>query len=129
MFTINQIKEAHSKVKSGADFPKYVQDLVQLGIIKYNAYVNDGHAKYFGRENFSIQSEAKYAMKEIAKTGDIEKFKHALKIHQQGQTDYLTFCEQSAQFGVEKWVVDMNEMTCIYYDYLGNKLLTEQIPQ
>lgn len=27
MFTITQIENAHSKVKSGADFPKYIQDL------------------------------------------------------------------------------------------------------
>jgi hypothetical protein len=28
MFTITQIKEAHSKVKSGADFPAYIQGLI-----------------------------------------------------------------------------------------------------
>jgi hypothetical protein len=27
MFTIDQVKEAHSKVKSGADFPKYIKAL------------------------------------------------------------------------------------------------------
>jgi hypothetical protein len=27
MFTLQEIKDAHSKVKSGADFPKYVHDL------------------------------------------------------------------------------------------------------
>ena len=30
MFTIKQIKDAHSKVKSGADFPKYMQDIIVL---------------------------------------------------------------------------------------------------
>jgi hypothetical protein len=30
MFTIEQIDQAHSKVKSGADFPKYIQDLKNL---------------------------------------------------------------------------------------------------
>ena len=43
MFTIDQIKEAHSKVKSGADFPQYVQDLIKLGVIHYTTYVRDGH--------------------------------------------------------------------------------------
>ena len=32
MFTIQQIKDAHSKVKSGADFPKYMQDIIALGV-------------------------------------------------------------------------------------------------
>ncbi len=27
MFTVEQIKTAHSKVKSGADFPAYIQDI------------------------------------------------------------------------------------------------------
>jgi len=28
---------------------------------------------------------------------------------------------------VEKWTVDMQEMTCTYYDKAGNKLVTETI--
>ncbi len=32
MFTIEQIKEAHAKVKSGADFPNYIHDLIILGV-------------------------------------------------------------------------------------------------
>ena len=32
MFTIEQIKNAHAKVKSGADFPTYVQNLIKLGV-------------------------------------------------------------------------------------------------
>ncbi len=43
MFTLEQIKSAHSKVKSGADFPNYIQDLINLGIKSYHTYVSDGH--------------------------------------------------------------------------------------
>lgn len=32
MFTVEQIKTAHSKVKSGADFPAYIQDIKKLGV-------------------------------------------------------------------------------------------------
>lgn len=35
MFTLDQIREAHVKVKSGADFPHYIQDLIVLGVQKY----------------------------------------------------------------------------------------------
>lgn len=31
MFTIEQIKTAHSQVKSGADFPAYIQEIKKLG--------------------------------------------------------------------------------------------------
>jgi hypothetical protein len=39
MFAIEQIKAAHSKVKSGADFLNYVQDLIKLGITSYETLV------------------------------------------------------------------------------------------
>ena len=52
MFTLQAIKDAHSKVKSGADFPTYIQELKVLGITKYDTYVRDGHAVYFGNEDF-----------------------------------------------------------------------------
>lgn len=129
MFTLQQIQAAHAKVKSGADFPKYVQELITLGIVKYDCYVNDGHTKYDGRDNFQISTEAKYATLQIVPTSSIEKLKHSLKIHQQGQTDYLTFCQHSAEAGVEKWTVDIYKMTCTYYDKAGNEMVVEQIPQ
>jgi len=128
MFTINQIKETHSKVKSGADFPQYIQNLIDLGLIGYDHYVCDGHSKYYGKDNFQIQSEVKYALLEIAPTGNIEALKDALKIHQAGGTDYLTFCSQSAEAGVEKWTLDMKKMTCVYYDKNGFEMLTEVVP-
>ena len=127
MFTIDQIKQAHSKVKSGADFPNYVQDLIALGVVHYDTFVTDGHSEYFG-EDTKIRSEAKYAALKIAKTSNIEKFLHYLKMHQQSQTDYLTFCSHSAETGVEKWQVDTKQMTCTYYDVAGKQMLEEQIP-
>lgn len=49
MFAIEQIKTAHSKVKSGADFLNYVQDLIKLGITSYETLVADGKTTYFGQ--------------------------------------------------------------------------------
>lgn len=129
MFTVDQIKAAHSKVKSGADFPNYVQDLIKLGVIYYDTYVSDGHTDYFGKDNYSTSSTARYESLTIAEQSNIEQFKADLKAHQQGNSDYLTFCNECAKWGVEKWVVCMEEMTCTYYDKSGNKMLVEEIPQ
>lgn len=128
MFTIEQIKEAHSKVKSGADFPKYIQELNNLGVQSYENFVTDGHAEYLGENDYKAISAPKYKEISIAETSDSEQFKHYLKIHQQGETDYLTFCRHSAETGVEKWKVDMLEMTCTYFDRKGNQMLVEEIP-
>ena len=128
MFTIEQVKKAHSRVKSGADFPQYIQELIILGVKSYNCFVADGHSEYFGENNFQISSAAKYNEIPVAENADVEQFKHYLKIHQNGETDYLTFCNHCAETGVEKWKVDTMEMICIYYDKKENRMLVETIP-
>jgi len=35
MFTVEQIDKAHEKVKSGADFPNYIQEIKQMGVTAY----------------------------------------------------------------------------------------------
>ncbi|PXV67358.1 uncharacterized protein YbcV (DUF1398 family) [Dysgonomonas alginatilytica] len=128
MFTLHEIEEIHSRVKSGADFPRYIQELTEVGIISYSIYVNDGHADYHGKDNFHIASDAKHATLLIAENGDIERLKHALAIHQQGQTNYMTFCKHSAAAGVQRWTVDIAQMLCTYYDKNGKIMLLEHIP-
>ncbi len=43
MFILDQIEAAHSKVKSGADFPEYIKELKQFGVTSYETFVSDGH--------------------------------------------------------------------------------------
>ncbi len=128
MFHLEEIKEAHSKVKTGSDFPKYIQDLIKLGVTKYETFVEDGHTIFIGNNNYQIQSPPKYPTLKVVNISNAEMFKYYLKLHQQGQTDYPTFCNHSAETGVEKWTVDMNLMTCTYYDKLSNRMLEEKIP-
>ncbi|RFS14514.1 DUF1398 domain-containing protein [Emticicia sp. C21] len=127
MFTLNQIKEAHAKVKSGADFPNYIQELSQLGILKYTTYVNDGHSQFIGKDKYTLTSESKYPVKTIAEESKMSEFQNYLKQHQQGQSDYPTFCTQAAETGVEKWVSDLINMTCTYYNKKANAMLVETI--
>lgn len=128
MFTIEQIKEAHAKVKSGADFPNYIQDLIILGVKGYDTFVNDGHVEYYGVNNYSIASDEKYAALAIAPFPNKERFLELLVMHQDGQTDYLTFCNNAAQCGITRWRVDIIEMTCTYFDASNTAILIEKIP-
>ena len=127
-FELNDIKAAHAKVASGADFPRYIQDLVQMGVKKYDCFVNNGRTVYFGEDDFQVKSASRYARINIANISDKERFKHYLKNHQRGQTDYPTFCNQCAQTGVQKWTVDMESMTCTYFDKQAHIMLEEEIP-
>lgn len=70
MFTLDQIKLKHSKVKSGADFPHYIADLKQLGVTGCEVFVEDGHADYYGDNDFIITAPAKYEALVIAEASE-----------------------------------------------------------
>lgn len=129
MFTIEQILAAHSSVKSGADFPRYIKDLIALGVTGYETYVKDGHTDFIGKGHYQVSTASKYDELSVAPQSDAERFKRDLKAHQQGQTDYPAFCRDCAASGIEKWVVSMDALSCSYYDLAGKLVLAEQIPQ
>lgn len=128
MFTVEQIENAHKKVKSGADFPKYIQEIKQIGVVSFETWVIDSHTEYFGKDDYNTSSKPQYAELSIADKVDKDRFIACLKIHQQCETDYYTFCTHCAETGIEKWVVNLENMTCIYYDKAGTEILTEKIP-
>ena len=128
MFTVAQIEEAHSKVKSGADFPRYIQEIKEIGVLGFETWVKDSHTEYYGANEYRTSSAAQYENLEISTNTNKEQFVKQLKAHQQGQTDYYTFCKDCAETGIEKWIVDLGQMTCIYYDKAGKEILVEQIP-
>ncbi len=129
MFTAEQIKAAHGKVKSGADFPSYIREVKALGVTHYEAYVTDGHIDYHGADGYTAKTPAKYEPLAIADTAKAEEFIAALVAHQQGKTDFLAFIKMCASFGIEMWTICMDRMTCTYYSKAGNEILVEKIPQ
>jgi uncharacterized protein YbcV (DUF1398 family) len=128
MFTLEQIHKAHESVKSGADFPRYIQEIKKLGVTGFDTWVRDSSSDYFGEKGFKISSQAMYEPLHIELGANAKGFENSLKVHQQGKTDYYTFCKDCATNGVEKWTVDINALTCIYYDRQGKELLKESIP-
>lgn len=128
MFTVAQIKAAHAKVKSGADFPNYIREIKELGVTGYKTFVADGHSAYYGKDNFITVSQPIYDALAIANTCNKEQFMHYLKIHQQGETDYLDFCRHCAATGITYWTVSLELFTCTYYDKADNEILVEIIP-
>ncbi|HLW33256.1 MAG TPA: DUF1398 family protein [Aequorivita sp.] len=129
MFSLKQIEEAHSKVKSGADFPRYIQEIKTLGVNEFETWVKDSHTEYYGQNGYKVSSSSMYENLKIGNSSDSSKFKHYLSIHQNGESDYFTFCKHCAETGIEKWVASLSKMTCIYYDKAGNEILVETIPQ
>ena len=127
-FTIEEIISEHKKVKSGADFPGYIQAIKNKGVSHYITYVKNGSTEYFDSENQSANTGSKYEDLSVSENLNEENFKTRLKLHQQGGTDYPTFCNDCAENGVEGWKMDLNEMTCTYFDKAGNDILEEKVP-
>lgn len=128
MFSLEDIELAHNKVKTGADFPKYIQEIKGMGVTAFETWVSDSHTNYLGEEGYQLTSKHQYNTLTIANKSDKDKFSQYLKIHQKGQTDYFTFCKHCAETGIEKWLVDLDKMTCTYYDKSENELLIEKVP-
>ena len=128
MFTADQIKAEHAKVKSGADFPRYVRTLISLGVSHYNFHVADGSCTFYGNDGHEAKWTPKYTDLPIAPTASKEMLSQAITIHQQGQTDFMTFVHHAAEAGVAIWTTDLQEMRVIYTDTAGATILAEPIP-
>jgi uncharacterized protein YbcV (DUF1398 family) len=128
MFTADQIKAEHAKVKSGADFPRYTQTLRSLGVDHYDYNVADGSCTFYGTAGHEAKWPPKYSPLSIAASASGEQLGHALSIHQQGQTDFITFVRQAAEAGVFAWTTDLKNKTVIYKDNTGHTILAEPIP-
>jgi len=128
MFTVAAIEQAHDKVKSGADFPKYIQEIKAMGVLSFETWMKDSHTDYRGANGFHTSSAPQYEALTISEATNKDRFTNQLKTHQQGGTDYYTFCKDCAETGIEKWIVDLEKMTCTYFDSAGHEILVEQIP-
>ncbi|MCZ4243735.1 DUF1398 domain-containing protein [Pedobacter punctiformis] len=129
MFTIEEIKTAESKIKTGADFPRFIKEIKAMGVKRNDVYVSNGLSIYFGDDDHTEQaSPENYPDLIINETSSAEKLQHALTIHQRGETDYFTFCKQAADAGVEKWVIELEDLSVVYLDSEGNELVKEHIP-
>jgi uncharacterized protein YbcV (DUF1398 family) len=126
-FSIEEIRAARERVRSGVDFPTLVRDLIALGVEKYDTYVGDGHSEYFGQHGHEVVAEATRLPIEISDVRDDMRFQAHLNLHRQGDTDYSAFCRDAASDGVHKWTVNMRTLTCSYYDSTGKEMLVEQI--
>ena len=129
MFTIEQIRTTHARVKSGADFPQYVQDMKKLGVSSYEHYLTDGHITYHGFNNSTLQADPKWPQRSISDKVSKDQLIEFIRQHQAGHSDYPTICVQVASAGIEKWIVDLVKMTCTYYDKNGHEVLVEEIPE
>lgn len=129
MFTEEQILALHACAKTGVDFPRYIQDLMQLGLSHYTFRLADGSTEYVGTEGYILQGKPRYARLSIADQASAEALVRCLKLHQAGGSDFTRFCRESAEAGVDRWVTDVRGMEVRYYSQANEVLLAEAIPE
>ena len=111
MFTKETILAAQARVKSGADYPHLVQELKGMGIRSYVHFVAEGSNVYQGEGGHSVTIGHAPEPIPVADQPSAAAFRHSLTLHQQGKTDYPTFCRQAGEAGVDKWTSDLAAMT------------------
>ena len=126
-FTIEQINDIHDRLGNANTLADYVRALKTIGINKYDSYLTDGHSEYFGVQGHKVISPPAHDKLSIAATSNKENFLKHLKLHEQGKTSYVEMSQGLAESGVEKWTVDTNQMTMIFYDKAGHAMLVENI--
>ena len=129
MFTLQQVTAAHAKLKSGAYFRAFVQEINQLCLLRYDFQVKIGQTEYHGANGLQISGNAIYPEKTISIQASSIAVRQIIAETQQGKSDFLTFCQQVADAGVNKWVVDTQAMMCTYYDLAGHSMVAEPIPE
>ena len=127
-FTLEELNAAEAKVKSGADFPNYMKELIQMGVLRLETFVLDGNTVFHGEGSHAVKAALKYPPLAIAETHNAQQFQADLKRHQRGETDFFTFCADCAKTGINKWIIDVGEKTCTYFDLSDEVVLVESIP-
>ncbi len=127
MPTLEQIERIHQKYGSAKTLGEYLRTLRAVGVIWYDSFIRDGHSEYFCDGNEQLVSGAVHKEFAVADIVNEKLFLHALDLHTQGKTDYMTMVKGLADSGVERWRFDTGALTITYFDKAGNSLLHETV--
>jgi uncharacterized protein YbcV (DUF1398 family) len=127
-FTDPDIRAAYARTRTGADFPKLIQDLKKLGIVSYDHMLESGSNVFHGRHGQFVSLSNMGPSVFVSDEPDVELLKRHISDHQKGLTNYPVLCGLAGEAGVAKWTSDLLAMTCTYFDKAGRKLHAELIP-
>lgn len=127
IFSIESIKNAQ-KIYTGPDFPKLVREYKLMGIVSNIYNIETGIVSYTDHQNQTILDNGIKVEINIPEISNFDDALLSLKKNQTGKTDFLTFCFDIGSAGVYKWVVDLKNMTCNYYDKNEKIIISEKIP-
>ncbi|HCY8359358.1 TPA: DUF1398 family protein [Staphylococcus aureus] len=127
-FTLSEIQQAHQQF-TGVDFPKLFKAFKDM-VMTYNIVnIQDGTATYVHQSEDDIVTLSVKSNHPVAPSSNQSIVQDVLTRHQQGQTDFETFCNEMAEAGIYKWHIDIQAGTCTYIDLKEQAIISELIPQ
>jgi uncharacterized protein YbcV (DUF1398 family) len=123
MFTREDIQAIHDHLKGGLS--EFAFQLEGIGVKKYITYITDGHSRYFGEKNYSVESTPVHEAYPVSTISDREACLRAIKDHEKKVTDYFEFSWALAGAGVETWVIDILAKTIAFCDRSGAVMVRE----
>lgn len=127
-FKLSAIQQAHQQF-TGVDFPKLFKAFKDMGITYNIVNIQDGTATYVHQSEDDIVTSSVKSNHPVAPSSNQSIVQDVLTRHQQGQTDFETFCDEMAQAGIYKWHIDIQAGTCTYIDLQEQAIISELIPQ
>lgn len=127
-FKLSAIQQAHQQF-TGVDFPKLFKVFKDMGMTYNIVNIQDGTATYVHQSEDDIVTSSVKSNHPVAPSSNQSIVQDVLTRHQQGQTDFETFCDEMAQAGIYKWHIDIQAGTCTYIDLQEQAIISELIPQ
>lgn len=127
-FTLSEIQQAHQQY-TGVDFPKLFKEFKDMGMTYNIVNIQDGTATYVHQSEDDIVTSSVKSNHPVAPSSNQSIVQDVLTRHQQGQTDFETFCDEMAEAGIYKWHIDIQAGTYTYIDLKEQAIISELIPQ
>ncbi|HEI7964567.1 TPA: DUF1398 family protein [Staphylococcus aureus] len=127
-FKLSAIQQAHQQF-TGVDFPKLFKAFKDMRMTYNIVNIQDGTATYVHQSEDDIVTSSVKSNHPVAPSSNQSIVQDVLTRHQQGQTDFETFCDEMAQAGIYKWHIDIQAGTCTYIDLQEQAIISELIPQ
>ncbi|WP_272158093.1 DUF1398 family protein [Streptococcus sp. HN38] len=127
MFTLEAINQGHVQF-TGPDFPKLIAYFKDLSMVENTVDIQSGQVTYRSQTGQTLEKQGYQATVPVSDQANLDQFVTILRNHQAGQTDFLTFCQETAEAGIYKWVTDLEAMTCSYVDKVEQPVFVEAVP-
>jgi uncharacterized protein YbcV (DUF1398 family) len=120
----NAIKSAYdTAMKEKAKYPQLAKLLIQAGVRFYVVDVSNGNTTYYGN---GMHSHTGGPERKISKNFSKEKAISALRLTQEGKTNYLQFLDGIAEAGIQTYLADLENARVIYIGH--GEAYEEEIP-